>query len=450
MTYDFDFFVIGAGSGGVRAARMAAAKGVKVAVAEDRYFGGTCVNVGCVPKKLFVYGSHFSEDFELAESYGWDVSTPKFDWDRLRDNKTEEIKRLNRVYINLLEKSGVTILNGKASFVDANTVTLGGKTYTAKHILIATGSWPSIPDFPGKEYVIDSNQFFFLENLPKKAIVVGGGYIALEFAGILNGLGVETHVFYRGELFLRHFDGDVRRFFRDEMIKKGINVHFESTIDAVEKDNDQLIAKTSKGEFETDLIIYATGRIPLTEGLNLEAAGVETKPNGAVKVNEHYQTTAPSVYALGDVIGHIQLTPVALAEGMALVKTLFGGVPTSVDYHLIATAVFTQPNIGTVGLTEEQAREMHGEDILIYRSNFKPMKYSLGGSEEKTLMKLVVCKSTDVVLGVHMVGPEAGEIIQGLAVALKCGATKAQFDSTIGIHPTSAEEFVTMREPISS
>ena len=448
MTYDFDFFVIGAGSGGVRAARMAAAKGVKVAVAEDRYFGGTCVNVGCVPKKLFVYGSHFSEDFELAESYGWDVSVQKLDWDRLRDNKTEEIKRLNRVYVNLLEKSGVKIFNGKASFVDANTVAIGDQTFTAKHILIATGSWPSIPDFPGKEHVIDSNQFFYLKKLPKRAIVVGGGYIALEFAGILNGLGVETHVFYRGELFLRHFDDDVRRFFRDEMIKKGVNVHFESTIESVKKDNGQFIATTSKGDFETDLIIYATGRMPLTDGLNLEAVGVNTKPNGAIKVNEYYQTSVPSIYALGDVIGHIQLTPVALAEGMALVKTLFSGEPSTVDYDLIPTAVFTQPNIATVGLTEAQARELHGDDLLIYRSAFKPMKYSLGGSEEKTLMKLLVCKSNDVVLGVHMVGPEAGEIIQGLAVALKCGATKAQFDSTIGIHPTSAEEFVTMREPV--
>lgn len=449
--FDFDLFVIGAGSGGVRAARMAATLGKRVAIAEDRYLGGTCVNVGCVPKKLFVYGAHFGEDFHDAQAYGWQLpGKPGFSWERLRDNKNIEISRLNGIYNNLLENSGAHLINGFASLVDGHTICVEDNTYTAERILIATGGWPFVPDFPGSEHVITSNEVFFLEQFPEKVVVVGGGYIAVEFAGIFNGLGADTELIYRRELFLRGFDRDLREFVRDEVNKKGVKLKFNTDVISVEKlDNGKFRAQLNTDQFvDADTILYATGRRPKTDGLGLDRAGVATADDGAILVNEHYQTNVPSIYALGDVVGRMELTPVALAEGMTLVKHLYQNDHSVLDYEGIPTAVFSQPSIGTVGLSEEQALE-RGREILIYRSIFKPLKHTLSGSEERCLMKMVVDKQTDRVLGVHMVGADAGEIMQGIAVALKAGATKAVFDSTIGIHPTSAEEFVTMREPVA-
>lgn len=446
--FDFDLFVIGAGSGGVRAGRMAAAMGVKVAVAEDRHLGGTCVNVGCVPKKLFVYASHYAEDFENSRGFGWTPGDAGFDWPTLRDNKTKEIERLNGIYNNLLVNSGCELIHGRATLVDPHTVAVGDKTYTAERILVAVGGWPNVPEFPGSEHVISSNEVFYLDEFPKRAIVVGGGYIAVEFAGIFAGLGAKTDLIYRGEMFLRGFDNEVREFTAEEVAKKGINLRFNTNITEIEKQEDgTLIATLTDGStVEADAIMYATGRNPKVAGLGLEELGIEQGKNGAIIVNDDFQTNVPSVYAIGDVIDRVQLTPVALAEGMALVRNLYGGQNQKVDYDLIATAVFCQPNIGTVGLTEEQARERY-ENVDVYKSSFRAMKHTLSGSDEKTFMKMLVDRDSDKVLGVHMVGPDAGEIIQGIAVALKAGATKAVFDSTIGIHPTAAEEFVTMREP---
>ena len=446
--YDFDLFVIGAGSGGVRAGRMAAAMGVKVAVAEDRHLGGTCVNVGCVPKKLFVYASHYAEDFENAQGFGWTSGEPAFDWPTLRDNKTKEIERLNGIYQNLLVNSGCELINGRATLVDPHTVAVGDKTYTAERILVAVGGWPNVPAFPGSEHVISSNEVFYLDEFPERAIVVGGGYIAVEFAGIFAGLGAKTDLIYRGDMFLRGFDNEVREFTAEEVAKKDVNLRFNTNITAIEKQADGTLKATltDGSTVETDVIMYATGRNPKVEGLGLEALGIEQGKNGAIVVNDQFQTNVPSVYAIGDVIDRVQLTPVALAEGMALVRNLYGGQNQQVDYNLIPTAVFCQPNIGTVGLTEEQAREQY-TNVDVYKSSFRAMKHTLSGSDEKTFMKMLVDRDSDKVLGVHMVGPDAGEIIQGIAVALKAGATKAVFDSTIGIHPTAAEEFVTMREP---
>ena len=447
--YDYDLFVIGAGSGGVRAARMAATMGVKVAIAEDRYLGGTCVNVGCVPKKLYVYGSHFSEDFHDAAAYGWQSKAPKFNWPTLRDNKSTEIKRLNGVYENLLANSGATLIDGRATIVDANTVEVNNQQITAERILIATGSWPFVPEFPGSENVLTSNEIFDLDTFPKRIIVVGGGYIAVEFAGIFNGLGAQTRLLYRRDLFLRGFDQDVRAFVAEEVAKKGVELSFNSDIEHIEKlESGELKVFLNTGE-ETvaDVVLYATGRTANTQGLGIEKVGLKTRSDGAIEVEGHFQTNVPSIYALGDVIGRVQLTPVALAEGMSLVKHLYQGDDSLPDYNTIPTAVFCQPNIGTVGISEEEARERY-QEIDIYRSAFRPLKHTLSGSEERYLMKMIVDKQTDKVLGVHMVGSDAGEIIQGIAIAIKAGATKAVFDQTIGIHPTSAEEFVTMREPV--
>lgn len=449
--YDFDLFVFGAGSGGVRASRMAAATGAKVAVAEDRYLGGTCVNVGCVPKKLFVYASHLPEEMHDAQRYGWTSQAPRFDWATLRDNKNQEIQRLNGIYEGLLSNAGVTLFEGTATLIDAHTVQVGDQQYSAKNILIATGGWPFVPSFPGSEHVITSNEVFHLESFPKRAMVVGGGYIAVEFAGIFKGLGVDTQLHYRGPMFLRNFDDDVRNFVKQELDKKGIDLQFNSNIASVEKQTDgTLLALMEDGSrIETDLILYATGRKPLVEGLGFAEAGLEMASNGAIKVDEYYQTNIENIYAIGDVIDKVQLTPVALAEGMAVVKTLFHNTPSTVDYSNIATAVFCQPNIGTVGLTEAQALEQY-QNVDVYQSAFRALKHTISGSDEQTMMKMIVDKASDKVVGVHMVGPDAGEMMQGIAVALKCGATKAQFDATIGIHPTAAEEFVTMREPKAS
>jgi len=453
--FDYDLFVIGAGSGGVRASRIASQLGAKVAVAEDLYLGGTCVNVGCVPKKLFVYGSHFQEEFEAARGYGWSFDNVQFNWQTLRDNKTQEIGRLNTVYDTILTKAGVEVLKGRATISGKNTLRINGATVTARYILIATGSWPAKPRYPGAEHTLDSNAFFYLEALPKKVIIEGGGYIAVEFAGILNSLGCETELVYRGPLFLRHFDGEVREFIRDQMLKKGIKLSFNTQIQGIEKDSDgglhvtseTRLGETTRTSVQTvNAVITAIGRKPKTADLGLETLDIQQAKDGAVLVNDHFETSAAGVFALGDVIGRMQLTPVALAEGMALARYLFAGQPINMDYQNIATAVFCQPNIGTVGLSEESAIEK-GHSISVYKSEFKPMKHTLSGVDERTLMKLIVDKNTDKVLGAHMVGPDAGEIIQGIAIAIKAGATKAHFDATIGIHPTAAEEFVTMRTP---
>lgn len=452
MTYDFDLFVIGAGSGGVRAARFAAGYGARVAVAESRYLGGTCVNVGCVPKKLLVYGAHFAEDFEHAQSFGWSPGEARFDWPTLIANKNREIQRLNGIYRNLLLGSGVTLLEGHARLLDEHRVEFAGQCYSARHILVATGGWPHIPAIPGREHAISSNEAFFLEQLPRRVLVVGGGYIAVEFASIFHGLGAATSLLYRRELFLRGFDGAVREHLRDELSKRGLNLQFNTDIERIDKQVDgSLLATLRDGRvLETDCVFYATGRRPMLDNLGLENTGVELDERGFIKVDEHFQTSAPSILALGDVIGRVQLTPVALAEGMAVARRLFKAEEyRPVDYQTIPTAVFSLPNIGTVGLTEEQAKAA-GHAVRIYESRFRPMKLTLSECQERTLMKLVVDADSDRVLGCHMVGPEAGEIVQGLAVALKAGATKRIFDETIGVHPTAAEEFVTMRTPVGS
>ncbi|MBJ6138949.1 glutathione-disulfide reductase [Marinobacter litoralis] len=450
-SHDFDLIIIGAGSGGVRLARMSAQKGARVAVVESRYLGGTCVNVGCVPKKLFVYGAHVRDELDDAQGYGWNIPSEdvSFDWPTLVANKNAEIERLNGIYGRMLENAGVTIIEGTASIVDPETVAVGDKQYTSKHITVATGSWPVIPDIPGKEHLLTSNEMFYLPQLPRHAVVWGGGYIAVEFAGILAGLGVETTLLYRGDLFLRGFDDDIRRFTEQEMRKKGIDLRFNVTIDSVEPHDALYKVNLSDGSsLETGLVMAATGRRALVDGLGLEKVGVELNKYGNIVVDDHFRTCVPSISALGDVIGTPQLTPVALAQAMVLSRRLFGDGKGDMDYSAIPTAVFCQPNIGTVGLTEQEAVEA-GYRLRIYRSDFRPMKYTLSGRDERCLMKLVVDDQTDKVLGAHMVGADAGEITQGLGVAIKAGATKAQFDATLGIHPTSAEEFVTMRQPVS-
>lgn len=450
MAYDFDLFVIGAGSGGVRAARFAAGFGAKVAVAESRYLGGTCVNVGCVPKKLMVYSSHFSEDFEHAKGFGWSLGKAIFDWPTLIANKDREINRLNGIYRKLLVDSGVTLHEGHAKVVGAQKVEINGNTYSAERILIATGGWPQIPDVPGREHAISSNEAFFLKELPKRVVVVGGGYIAVEFASIFNGLGAETTLIYRGELFLRGFDGSVRTHLHEELLKRHMDIRFNSDIERIDKQADGSLKLSMKGggTLETDCVFYATGRRPMLDNLGLESVDVKLDKHGYIKVDENYQSSEPSILAIGDVIGGVQLTPVALAEGMALARRLFKPEQyRPVDYNHIPTAVFSLPNIGTVGLTEEAAIEA-GHEVQIFESRFRPMKLTLTDDQERTLMKLVVDAKTDRVLGCHMVGPDAGEIVQSLAIAIKAGATKQVFDDTIGVHPTAAEEFVTMRTPV--
>ena len=449
MSFDYDLFVIGAGSGGVRAARFAASYGAGVAIAEERYLGGTCVNVGCVPKKLFVYASQFHEEFELAKGFGWQVNKIDFDWQTLRDNKNKEIERLNNIYRDLLVNSGVTLLEGHAQLIDANTVVIDGKQYKAKYILIAVGGWPHIPDIKGKEYAITSNEAFYLDHLPKRCTIAGGGYIAVEFASIFNGLGVETTLVYRGDLFLRGFDQDIRKHVAEELSKKGICLKFNTDIKQIDKqENNTLMVTFNSGEqTETDQIFYATGRKPKLADLGLEKVNVEINERGFISVDKYYQTTQPNIFAIGDIVGQAQLTPVALAQGMAVARYLF--MPDAyheLDLTQVATAMFSLPNVATVGLTEEQAKQQ-GYEIEIFESDFRALKLTLSDCKERTYMKLVVDKKTDKVLGCHMMGESAGELIQGLAVALKAGATKQIFDQTIGVHPTAAEEFVTMRTP---
>ena len=443
--YDYDLFTIGAGSGGVRASRVSASFGAKVAIAEERYLGGTCVNVGCIPKKLLVYASHYGEDFADMVGYGWSVGERRFDWAKLIANKNKEIQRLNGVYRKLLGDAGVELFEGHAEVVDPHTVSIAGKRFTAKYILVAVGSWPMVPKFSGSEHAITSNEAFFLPSLPEKVVIVGGGYIGVEFAGIFHGLGAQTTQLYRGDLFLRGFDDDIRRTLADEMLKRGVDVRFKTRIIKIAKSGDILKAEFSDGRvIEANQILFATGRGSKTPDLGLEKAGVKLKDNGAVIVDEFSKSTVDSVYAIGDCTDRMMLTPVAIAEGMALANTLFNDKPTKPRYFNVPTAVFSTPNCGTVGLTEQEARQ-HGFHLNIYRTLFRPLKHTLTGRDERTMMKLVVDQASDKVLGCHMVGADAGELIQGMAVALNCGATKAQFDQTIGIHPTAAEEFVTMR-----
>ncbi|MDG1818783.1 MAG: glutathione-disulfide reductase [Porticoccaceae bacterium] len=446
VEFDYDLFVIGAGSGGVRAARMAASKGKKVAVAEDRYLGGTCVNVGCVPKKLFVYASQFPEFFHASKGFGWTIDgTPSLDWATLRDNKTAEIERLNGIYNSLIDNSGADLFDGRATVAGPNLVTVNGETYRAKNILIATGGWPYIPEFPGSEHAVSSNEMFSLDKLPKTAVVVGGGYIAVEFAGILNGLGVQTHLVYRGPQLLKSFDREMSDKVKEGMLVKGVNIHLNTQINEINKTVDGLSVDLHTGlSLDAELVLYATGRQANTANLGLENTAVALRDNGSIVVDECFSTAEPSIYALGDVIDRVQLTPVAIQEAMVLVDHLYGDGIAKIDYSDIPTAVFCQPELGTVGLSEEQARSEYA-DIAVYTSDFKPMLQTLGGGADRITMKLVVDTETDKVVGCHMVGEHAAEIIQGLGIALKAGATKAHFDATVGIHPSAAEEFVTMR-----
>jgi glutathione reductase (NADPH) len=447
--YDYDLFTIGAGSGGVRASRVSASYGAKVAVAEERYLGGTCVNVGCIPKKLLVYASHFRDDFEDAAGYGWTVGERHIDWPKLIANKNKEISRLNDVYRKLLQESGVTVMDSRAEIVDPHTVILGGKTITAKYILVGVGSWPMVPKFSGSEHAITSNEIFFLPALPRKIIIVGGGYVGVEFAGILHGLGVEVTQLYWGPLFLRGFDYDCREMLAEEMKKRGIDLRFNADIQKIEKTSGGLRATLNGNAIiEADRILYATGRVPKTGSLGLENAGVRIDKDGAVLVDDYSKTNVDSIYAIGDCTSRMMLTPVAIAEGRAVAETLFNHNPMKPNYTNVPSAVFSIPNIGTVGLTETQALQ-HYEKIEVFKTTFKPLKHTLSGRDERTMMKIVVDHATDRVVGCHMVGPDAGEIIQGLAVAINCGATKTQFDATIGIHPTAAEEFVTMRTTVA-
>ena len=448
-TYDYDFFVIGAGSGGVRASRMAASFGARVAVAEAYRAGGTCVIRGCVPKKLLVYAAHFHEDFEDARGYGWTVPAATFSWPELIAAKNREILRLEGIYEKLLANAGVTLMHGRARLADAHTVEIDGRRISARHILVATGGWPVKPEIPGAEFGITSNEAFELGEMPRRVLMVGGGYIAVEFAGIFRGLGAEVTLSYRGSEILRGFDDDVRRHLRAEMEAKGIRVLLRNEIATIQRHGAGLRARTSDVDitFDCDAVMFATGRAPNTANLGLEAAGVQLDDKGAVLVDEYSRTSVENIHAVGDVTNRIQLTPVAIREGSALANTLFNNRPMSVAHNNVPSAVFSQPPIGTVGDTEEQAIAKYGR-VEVYQASFRPLKHTLSGRAEKTYMKLLVEAKTQRVIGAHMVGADAPEIIQGIGIAVVAGLTKQQFDDTVGIHPTAAEEFVTMREKV--
>lgn len=459
IDFDCDLLVIGAGSGGVRAGRFAAQRGARVVIVEGAALGGTCVNVGCIPKKLYSYAAHYGEAFEQSHGFGWDAAAPRFDWDVLKARRAAEITRLNGIYDGLLKSAGATLVRGWASVVDPHTVAVravdGGadstlKRYTAKHILLATGGRPHKVDGPGSEWALTSDDMFDLAPFPQRLVVVGGGYIACEFASIFNGLGAQVTLVHRGPQLLRGFDHEVADFVTAEMRKAGVKVHLQSTIADAQRRGDvqTLRLKQAAAEgttVEADAVLQATGRVARTEGLGLGAIGITLNANGTVPVDGHFQTAVPSVHAIGDLVGHMALTPIALGEAMVLVDRLFGDdTRPPIDYAMVPTAVFTHPNIGTVGLGEEAARARG--PVRIYRSDFKPLQHTLSGSSERTLMKIVVDDASDRVLGMHMVGADAGEVIQGFAAAMQAGITKAQLDRTVGIHPTGAEEFVTMRE----
>ena len=446
--YDYDYFVIGAGSGGVRSARIAASHGAKVGIAEEKYFGGTCVNVGCVPKKLMSYASHFSDDFTDSKGYGWTLdNTPHFDWNTLIQNKDKELARLNGIYNSLLENSNIDIYKHKAHFIDNHTIKVGDEIITADKILIAVGGKPRLPDEPGaKEFGITSDELFYLKEHPKKTLVVGGGYIALEFASILKGLGSDVTLLYRGDLFLRGFDNDLRHKLKDCMSDRGIHLIFNETIASLEKNNDEITTyyKNAQTSDVFNTVFYAIGRTPNTETLGLDNTDVEMNEKGGILVDDKFKTGADNIYALGDVINRIELTPVAIQEGHFLADYLFSGKGFEMSYDMVASAVFTTPPIGTVGLNEQDALEQ-GHHLDIYESSFRPMKNILAGRDEKTYMKLIVDQKNNRVLGCHMIGPDSPEIIQMAAIALKMNATKHDFDNAMAVHPTAAEEFVTMR-----
>ena len=444
--YDFDLFTIGAGSGGVASSRRAGGYGARVAICEELRVGGTCVLRGCVPKKLLVYGAQFAEAFADAAGFGWTVPPADFDWPKLIAAKDKEIGRLSQIYINMLNNSGVEIINGHAALADPHTVEVAGRSYTAENILIATGSWPEVPDIPGIEQVISSNEALDLEALPRRIVIVGGGYIAVEFAGIFSGFGSEVIELIRRPELLYGFDDDIRTALGEEMRGRGVDIRGRTQVARIDKvAGGYIVTTTAGGKIETDLVMYATGRAPNTKGMGLGEIGVRINEAGAVIVDEWQRSSVPNIYAIGDVTDRINLTPVAIAEGRAIAETLFNDNPTKMDHADVPSAVFSQPPIGAVGLTEERARAEYGE-VDVYMARFKPMKNTLSGREERTLMKLVVDARSDRVLGCHMLGPDAPEIVQGLAIAIKSGATKKMFDQTVGIHPSAAEEFVTMRE----
>jgi len=443
--YDYDLIVIGAGSGGVRASRLAAGYGAKVAIIEESRYGGTCVIRGCVPKKILVYGSMFASSIEDSRGFGWSLTSSKHNWESLIGAKDKELDRLENIYINMLKNAGVDLIAGQAKVCSENIVEVKGRKYSASKILIAVGGKPFIPDFPGKEFVITSNEALDLKACPKNIIIVGGGYIALEFAGIFNSLGAKVDIVLRSNKVLKGFDLDIRDTITSELNKRGILIHNNQSIKSLEKNkNGQLKLELSETTLISEKVMFATGRKPNTCGLGIKEVGVNLDKNGAVLVDAMNCSSIKSIFAIGDVTDRINLTPVAINEGRVFAETFYNKNPLRLDYDNIASAVFSQPQIATVGLTEEQARIDFELDIYI--SRFNPMKNTISGRNEPTMMKIIVDKKTDKVLGCHMVGDDAAEIIQGIAIALKCGATKKQFDETVGIHPTSAEEFVTMRQ----
>ena len=446
--FDFDLFTIGAGSGGVAGSRRAGSYGAKVGIAEGVRVGGTCVLRGCVPKKLLVYGAEFVDAFEDSAGFGWRLGERHFDWAQLIAAKDKELDRLHGIYVNLLKGANVAIFEGHARLVDPHTVEVAGKRMTAAHIIIATGARPVMPQIPGIEHAISSDEALDLKVLPKRVFIVGGGYIAMEFAGIFGTLGSKVTVAIRAEQVLRGFDHDVRAALTEEVTRRGIEVRARTRLARIDKGPQGLVATTTDGvEIAADQILFATGRRPNVSNLGLMEAGVTLGEANMIAVDEHSRTAVPHIYAIGDVTDRLNLTPVAIAEGRAIAETLFNNNPMTVDHRNVPTAVFSQPPVGTIGLTEEGARR-HVGPVDVYRTRFRPMKGTLSGRQERTLMKLVVDRKTDRVLGCHMVGRDAPEITQGLAIALQCGATKRQFDRTIGIHPTAAEEFVTMRDKV--
>jgi len=443
--FDYDLYVIGGGSGGVRAARISAGYGARVGLCEESRLGGTCVIRGCVPKKLLVFASHFSEDFEDAEAYGWKIDGFSFSWPDLIATKDREIDRLNGVYLNLLNNAKVDLHEGRGRLLGSDTVQVGEHTIRAKRILIATGARPYVPEFPGSEHVITSDEAFHLAELPGKIVIVGGGYIACEFAGIFNGMGSEVTQVYRGDAVLRGFDNDVRHMMNEELQKKGINLQLETNIAQVSRSGDGFEVQMSNGDTRyADVVMYSTGRVPYTWDLGLETAGIEADGIGAIPVDEFSTTSCENIFAVGDVTNRLNLTPVAIHEGHAFADTIYGDMPRPCDHRYVPSAVFSQPPIGVVGLSEEQARELYAR-VRVYKSRFKPMKHTLTGRDEMMMVKLIVDDATDQVVGCHIVGPDAAEIVQGFGVAVKARLTKSQFDATMGIHPTSAEELVTLR-----
>ena len=448
MTFDYDLFVIGGGSGGVRAGRIASEHGAKVALAEEYRMGGTCVIRGCVPKKLMVYASGYADQVRDAASYGWDATVGDFDWSIFKAKLDAELNRLEAAYRGNLDRAGVTVMNTRATIADPHTVALAdGRRITAKHILVATGGWPSVPEFPGSDLAITSNEVFLLDALPKSILIVGGGYIACEFAGIMNGLGVETTQFYRGAQILRGFDDEARGHVAGAMVKRGVNLHVGTNVMEMTRVEGGIQVNASDGSDHVfDAVMYATGRNPNSADLGLEEIGVTLNRGGAIAVDEYSQTNIPSIFAVGDVTDRVNLTPVAIREGHAFADSVFGGTPRKTDHDLIASAIFTQPELGTVGLSEEDARDVG--PIEVYCAAFRPMQAMFAGHEERVMMKLIVCADTRKVLGVHLVGDHAGELIQLVGIAVKMGATKEDFDATVAVHPTMSEELVTMKTPV--